>query len=118
MKVDEIVGLIGILLGLFLFGMLINLDYFHLSILLIIGGLIFFILYTKNTYAIFGLTILTFALLLYLFTPSPFETPENQTNITAPFGGYKLPSYYIPTIILFLIVILGFVIAYKGINKS
>jgi len=115
MKVEEVVGLIGILLGLFLFGNFINLNYIHLSILLIIGGLMFFIFYTKNTYAILGLTVLTFTLLLYLFSPISLETSENNTNLT--FGGYKLPENYIPTIILFLIVFFGFAIAYKSTGK-
>jgi len=113
MKFEEVVGLLGLLLGLFLFGILINLDYFSLSILIAIGGLIFFILYTKNTYIIFGCMVLVFVLLLYLFNPPGLEFVGNQTNITSPLPSH-FPEYYIPTIVLLLIVIIGFAIAYKA----
>jgi len=112
MKTEEIVGLLGILLGLFLFGMLITMDAISLSILLIIGGLTFFVLYTKNTYAIFGLTVLIFVLLLYLFLPIGLEQffVGNQTE-----GNFiQFPDYYLPAIVLLLIVIGGFLIAYKA----
>lgn len=110
MKAEEVVGLIGILLGLFLFGILINLDYIRISILITIGGLFFFIFYTKNSYAIFGLSVLIFALLLHLFFQSPLEITKNQVN-------FVFPENYIPTIILFLIIIFGFALAYKSTGK-
>lgn len=116
MKTEEIAGLLGILIGLFLFGILIAMDPVSLSILMAIGGLIFFVLYTKNSYAIFGLTVLVFVLLFYLFLPPSLEQvfAGNQTagNVTAP--GTQFPDYYLPTIALLLIVIIGFLIAYKA----
>ncbi len=116
MKTEEIVGLLGILFGLFLFGILIAMDPISLTILISIGGLVFFILYTKNTHAIFGLTVLLFVLLLYLFLPGTLEQvfTGNQTggNVTVP--GIQVPDYYLPTIVLLLIVIGGFLIAYKA----
>lgn len=101
MKVEEIIGLLSILCAIFLFGLLIKIDQISLAILLIIGGLIFFVLYTKNNYAIFGVVVLIFSLLLTL----AYRTK-----------GWPKPvfsDYYISTIILFLIIILGFTIAYS-----
>ena len=101
MKVEESIGLFAILCAIFLFGLLIKIDQISLAILLIIGGLIFFVLYTKNNYAIFGVVVLIFSLLLTL----AYRT-EGWPKIV-------FSDYYISTIILFLIIILGFTIAYS-----
>ncbi|RLJ01984.1 MAG: hypothetical protein DRP10_02655 [Candidatus Aenigmatarchaeota archaeon] len=100
MKVEEIIGLLSILCAIFLFGLLIKIDQISLAILLIIGGLIFFVLYTKNNYAIFGVVVLIFSLLL------TFVYREGWPKIV-------FSNYYTSTIILFLIIILGFTIAYS-----
>ncbi len=101
MKVEESIGLFAILCAIFLFGLLIKIDQISLAILLIIGGLIFFVLYTKNNYAIFGVVVLIFSLLLTL----AYRT-EGWPKIV-------FSNYYLSTIILFLIIILGFTIAYS-----
>ena len=100
MKVEESIGLFAILCAIFLFGLLIKIDQISLAILLIVGGLIFFVLYTKNNYAIFGVVVLIFSLLL------TFAYREGWPKIV-------FSNYYISTIILFLIIILGFIIAYS-----
>ncbi len=104
MKAEEIIGLIAILCAIFIFGFLIEIEYISLAILLIIGGLIFFVLYTKNSYAIFGVTVLIFVLLFYLWS-------QFKSGLVISFS-----ENYLGTIILFLIIILGFGIAYKMIN--
>jgi hypothetical protein len=117
----EIIGLLGIVFGLFLFGMFMNMNYISLLILLALGGIFFFAVYLKNAYATIGLVVLAFALILYLFSPSgieglPIENETGTTNFTAPTVTYNFPDYYIPTIVLLLVVIVGFVMAYKASN--
>ena len=104
MKAEEMVGILSILCAIFLFGLLVKLEPIALAILLIIGGLIFFTLYTKNNHAVFGVLVLIFALLFYLI----YQTESGL--------GLVFSDYYISVIILFLIIIAGFLIAYKAIN--
>ncbi len=101
MKAEEVVGLIAILFAIFIFGLLIKIEPISLAILLIIGGLVFFVLYTKNNYAIFGVIVLIFALLLKLM----YQTEIKSKIIFS--------DYYLSAIILFLIIIVGFSIAYS-----
>ncbi len=101
MKAEEVVGLVAILFAIFIFGLLIKIEPISLAILLIIGGLIFFVLYTKNNYAIFGVIVLIFALLLKLM----YQTEIKSKIIFS--------DYYLSAIILFLIIIVGFSIAYS-----
>jgi hypothetical protein len=105
MKAEEIGGLIALLFAVFIFGLLIKMEPIFLAILLVIGGLIFFVLYTKNNYAIFGVIVLIFALLLNLM----YQTEINSKIIFS--------DYYLSTIVLFLIIIVGFLIAYKLLNQ-
>lgn len=105
MKVEEIFGLFALLFAVFLFGLLIKIEPISLAILLVIGGLVFFVLYIKNNYAVFGVTVLIFVLLFYLI----YKTESAPKLIFS--------DYYLSTIILFLIIIVGFSIAYKLLSQ-
>ncbi|MCK4429295.1 MAG: hypothetical protein KAU95_02880 [Candidatus Aenigmarchaeota archaeon] len=101
MKTEEVIGLLAILCAILVIGFVMEIEQITLIILLVVGGLLFFVLYTKNTYAIFGMVALISALLFYLM-----HQTENLLPLT-------LPENYLPTIILIIIVIVGLVIAYN-----
>ena len=101
MKTEEVIGLLAILCAILVIGFVIEIEQITLIVLLIVGGLLFFVLYTKNTYAIFGVLALISALLFYL-------SYQTESIISTAF-----PEDYLPTIILMMIVIIGLVIAYS-----
>ena len=104
MKTEEVIGLMTLLCAIFLFGIITELNPISLSILLVIGGLIFLVINVHNNQAIFGCIVLIFTLLLYLFYDSGMTL-----QIT-------LSEYYLPSIVAILILIIGFGAAYKLSN--
>ncbi|MCK4730097.1 MAG: hypothetical protein KAT28_02155 [Candidatus Aenigmarchaeota archaeon] len=104
MKTEEVVGLVALLCAIFLFGIITELEPVSLSILLIIGGLVFLVINVQNNQAIFGCIVLIFTLLLYLFYNSGMNL-----QIT-------LSEYYLPSIVAILILVIGFGAAYKLSN--
>ncbi len=104
MKTEEVIGLVALLCAIFLFGIITELEPVSLSILLIIGGLIFLVINVQNNQAIFGCIVLIFTLLFYLFYDSGMKL-----QIT-------LSEYYLPSIVAILILVIGFGAAYKLLN--
>ncbi len=101
MKTEEIIGLMALLCAVFLFGIITELEPVSLTILLIIGGLVFLVINVQNNQAIFGCIALIFTLLFYMFYDSGMNL-----QIT-------LSEYYLPSIVAILILVIGFGAAYK-----
>ncbi|RLI99827.1 MAG: hypothetical protein DRP06_02890 [Candidatus Aenigmatarchaeota archaeon] len=104
MKTEEIIGLVALLCAVFLFGIITELEPISLSILLIIGGLVFLVINVQNNQAIFGCIVLIFTLLFYMYYDSGMTL-----QIT-------LSEYYLPSIVGILILMIGFGAAYKLSN--
>ncbi len=101
MKTEEFIGLMALLCAVFIFGIITELEPVSLSILLIIGGLVFLVINVQNNQAIFGCIVLIFTLLFYMYYDSGMTL---QITIS---------EYYLPSIVAILILMIGFGAAYK-----
>ncbi|OYT42964.1 MAG: hypothetical protein B6U88_02370 [Candidatus Aenigmarchaeota archaeon ex4484_56] len=102
MKLDEIVGLLGVLFSIFIFfGFIVKTDPISLMILIVIGGLFFYSVYSKNNYAIFGSIVLISSLLFYLLYA---KTGTLELSLS---------KNYLAGILTIIIILSGFIIAQK-----
>lgn len=105
MKAEEIIGLLMLLVAIFIFGLLLEVQMLQLIAMLIIGGLVFLVIFIKNPYALIGGITLIFALIVYLFYS------EGSQSIS-------LSGDFLSTILLMLVVIGGFALAYFAVSKK
>jgi len=98
------IGLLATLFAVFIFGMIVGTEPLKLAILLIVGGLVFLVITTKENVAVMGFTVLIFALLFYLMYPM-----DKIANFTI-----KNPSNYFSILIVIAIILVALIVAYKG----
>ncbi len=107
MAENTYLGLLAILFAIFIFGMIFGTDPMKLLVILAIGALVFLLMTIKDTTVIMGLVVLIFALLFYLMYPIQGVAQFHFSASEDYFGG----------VLLILIVIVGFVLAYKATGK-
>ncbi|MBN2094669.1 MAG: hypothetical protein JW727_01350 [Candidatus Aenigmarchaeota archaeon] len=103
----QLMGVLAILFSIFILGAIVGTEPLTLAIFLLVGGLAFLAITTKDNFAVMGFTVLIFALLFYVTYP------------VQPIAAITIdnPQNYFSTLIVMGIVLVGLLFAFKATGK-